>query len=251
LSIINNEDEVLHKLEARLYPNYLGKGEGAYVARSKPEAPLSVENICVSAKNRGGYTGNLSALIEHSNVFFNEMVYQLLDGYSVQILDLFAICPRISGSYNSERDTIGSDKVRLSFRALGRLKGLLAKVKVQNMGIAGDGTCIDKVTDVTTGALNGVITPKGIFRVDGSKIKVYGDNIECGVYFVKDAPGPIYREKVQGNLADNTSTRITGIVPNIEPGRWKVQVVTQYSGSGGILLKAPRAITSTSVLTVA
>jgi hypothetical protein len=124
-------------------------------------------------------------------------------------------------------------------------------VKVQNMGVAGDGTFINTVTDVTTGASNGVITPNGIFRVDGSKIKISGDNVECGVYFVKDAPGPICREKVQGNLADNMPTRITGIVPNIEPGKWKVQVVTQYAGSGNCFLKAPRIITGDSVLTVA
>ena len=83
MAIMNDEDEVLHRIEAKLYPNYLGAGEGAYVARSKPEAPLSVENICVSAKNRGGYTGGLPDLIEHSTIFLNEMTYQLLDGFSV------------------------------------------------------------------------------------------------------------------------------------------------------------------------
>jgi hypothetical protein len=35
---MNEVTEVLHKIEAKLYPNYLGKGEGAYVARSKAEA---------------------------------------------------------------------------------------------------------------------------------------------------------------------------------------------------------------------
>jgi hypothetical protein len=45
MASMNEEDEVLHRIEAKLYPNYLGKGGGGYVARAKPEAPLTVENI--------------------------------------------------------------------------------------------------------------------------------------------------------------------------------------------------------------
>ncbi|MDR2552680.1 MAG: hypothetical protein LBD31_05900 [Treponema sp.] len=38
MAVINEITEVLHKIEAKFYPNYLGKGEGAYVARAKAEA---------------------------------------------------------------------------------------------------------------------------------------------------------------------------------------------------------------------
>jgi hypothetical protein len=38
MAAINEINAVLHKIEAKLYPNYLGKGEGAYLARSKAEA---------------------------------------------------------------------------------------------------------------------------------------------------------------------------------------------------------------------
>jgi hypothetical protein len=250
LSILRNEDEVLHSLEAKLYPNYLGKG-GRFVARAKPDSPLSIEKICISAKNRGGFGGSLSALIEHANVFVDEMFYQLLDGNSVQIQDLLAIYLRIGGSYNSERDTISSEKVGLAFRVLGRLKGLMAKVRVQNAGLAGVSAFIDTVIDVSTDAENSLLTPKGIFRLDGHKIKVAGDHPDCGVYFVKDGSTPIYREKVRGNLADNTSCCITGLVPEISAGQWRAQVVTQYTGSTNTLLKSPRIIVSPTVLTVA
>jgi glutamine synthetase type III len=49
MAIMNEVTEVLHRIKAKLYPNYLGKGEGAYIARSKAEAPLSIEDICASA----------------------------------------------------------------------------------------------------------------------------------------------------------------------------------------------------------
>ena len=248
MAIMNDEDEVLHKIEAKLYPNYLGKGEGAYVARSKPEAPLSVENVCVSAKNRGGYTGSLPDLIEHSTVFLNEMTYQLLDGFSVQIGGLFSLHLRIGGTYHGERDLIGSDKITIAFRILSHLKTLLGKIRVENEGPAGDGAYIDEVTDIKTGAINSVVTPGGMFSLDGHKIKVSGEDGECGVYFVKDGAGPVYREKADGRFADNTAVRIVGIVPNIAAGKWRVQVVTQYTGSTS--LKEPRTIVFPTVLTV-
>ena len=63
MAMINEVNEVLHKIEAKLYPNYLGKGDGAFVARSKAEAPLSIEDICAAAKNRGGFTGQYEDLV--------------------------------------------------------------------------------------------------------------------------------------------------------------------------------------------
>jgi hypothetical protein len=42
MAVMNDVTEVLHKIEAKLYPNYLGKGEGAYVARSKVEKPQRI-----------------------------------------------------------------------------------------------------------------------------------------------------------------------------------------------------------------
>ncbi|GHV03066.1 hypothetical protein FACS189485_05250 [Spirochaetia bacterium] len=56
MAIINEVTEVLHKIEAKFYPNYLGKSEGAFVARAKTEAPLSIEEVCAAAKNRGGFS---------------------------------------------------------------------------------------------------------------------------------------------------------------------------------------------------
>ncbi|MDR0583901.1 MAG: DUF4469 domain-containing protein [Treponema sp.] len=33
-----------------------------------------------------------------------------------------------------------------------------------------------------------------------------------------------------------------GIVPNIAAGKWRVQVVTQFTGSGSASLKEPRTV---------
>jgi hypothetical protein len=72
MPIINEINEVLHKIEAKLYPNYWGKGEGAYVARSKAEAPLTLEDICAADKNCGGFTGQYEDLLDHARVKITE-----------------------------------------------------------------------------------------------------------------------------------------------------------------------------------
>ncbi|MDR0599057.1 MAG: DUF4469 domain-containing protein [Treponema sp.] len=248
MAVMNEVTEVLHKIEAKLYPNYLGKGEGAYVARSKAEAPLSIEDVCASAKNRGGFTGQYEDLVEHTHVFINEMVYQLLDGFSVQVGGYFSLHTRIGGTYNSERDVIGADKIAVSFRELSRLKTLLSQIQVENEGPAGDGAFIDEVADAHSGALNSAVTPGGMVHITGHKIKVEGTDAACGVWFVSAADGA--RTKVAENLAVNRPVEVVALAPSLSAGKYTLEIVTQHSHSS-TLLKEPRAIKAEPELTVA
>jgi hypothetical protein len=99
MAIINNVTEVLHRIRAKLYPNYLQGVEGAYVARAGAEAPLTIEDVCAALKNRGGFTGSYDDLIEHVEQFFDEAAYQLADGFSVQNR-YYSIHPKIGGTFN-------------------------------------------------------------------------------------------------------------------------------------------------------
>jgi hypothetical protein len=53
-SIIDDAKEVLHRIRARLYTNYLPGVDGAYIARTDDEAALNISNVCAAMKNRGG-----------------------------------------------------------------------------------------------------------------------------------------------------------------------------------------------------
>jgi hypothetical protein len=247
MAVIEEINEVLHKIEAKLYPNYLGKGEGAYVARAKAEAPLSIEDICASAKNRGGYTGSYDDLVEHAHIFINETVYQLLDGFSVQMGGFFSIHTRVSGTYHGGHDHIGAENLHIAFRTLGHLKELLLKVEIQNEGVAGDGTYIDEIIDVHTDSLNSILTPGNMAHILGNKIKVEGSDPAVGVWFVSEAAGNA-RTKVSEHLGINKSTEIMALIPVLSAGTYKLEIVTQYAG--GTPLKEPRVITAEAVLTV-
>jgi hypothetical protein len=247
MPIINEINEVLHKIEARLYPNYLGKGEGAYVARAKAEAPLTIEDVCAAAKNRGGFNGSYEELVEHSYIFVNEVVYQLLDGFSVQMGRLFSLHSGITGTYNGPGDSISAENLHIAFRVLSQLKELLLKVKIENEGLAPVGAYIDVIVDVHTDSLNNALTPAGSIHITGDKIKIDGEGAEVGVWFVNTTGGA--RTKVTEHFAINRPTEIVATIPTLAPGQYKLELVTNYThGKAG--LKEPRVIQATPILTV-
>jgi hypothetical protein len=248
MAVINEITEVLHKIEAKLYPNYLGKGEGAYVARAKAEAPLAIEDVCAAAKNRGGFTGQYEDLVEHAHIFINEIIYQLLDGFSVQLGAFCSLHTKISGTYHGANDHIGAENLHVAFRTLRHLKELLLKVKIENEGIAGDGAYIDEIIDVHSETVNSAITPGNMIHILGHKIKVEGEDAECGVWFVSCADGA--RVKITERLGINRTTELVGTIPALTAGTYKLEVVTRYT-AGGVALKEARVIKAEFVLTAA
>jgi hypothetical protein len=234
MAVISDITEVLHKIEAKLYPNYLGKGEGAYVARARAEAPLSIEDVCAAAKNRGGFTGQYEDLAEHAHVFINEVVYQLLDGFSVQLGGFCSLHTRISGTYHGANDAIGADSLHVAFHTLRRLKELLLNVKIENEGIAGDGAYIDEIIDIHTDSVNSTITPGNMIHILGHKIKVEGEKDECGVWFVAQTDGA--RVKITERLGINRTTELVGAIPALAAGTYRLEVVTRYT-TGGVAIE--------------
>jgi hypothetical protein len=248
MAVINEETDVPHKIKTKLYPNYLGTGEGAYVARAKAEAPLSIEDVCAAAKNRGGFTGQYDDLVEHAHIFMNEIIYQLLDGFSVQLGGFCSLYTRIRGTYRGTNDRIGAENLHVAFHTLRHLKELLLKVKIENEGVAGDGAYIDEIIDVHSRTVNSTLTPGGVFALAGHKIKVKGDKSECGVWFVSQADNA--RVKIAEHLRINRGNEIVGEIPALTAGTYKVEVVTCFS-NGIRLLKEARVIKGVQILTVA
>jgi hypothetical protein len=95
IAIINDVNEVLHRIREKLYPNYLPTLEGAYIARTDNEAFLSIEEVCAALKNRGGFTGSYDDLVEHVRQFFDEAAYQLCDGFTVNA-GYFSVHPNVA-----------------------------------------------------------------------------------------------------------------------------------------------------------
>jgi hypothetical protein len=250
MALINDITGVMHRIRAKLYPNYLRGVEGAYIARTRAEAPLSIESVCAAAKNRGGFTGSYEDLVEHVKIYFDEAVYQLADGFSVRN-SYFSIHPKIGGTFNKASDPVdaGKHKINFSFRASSRLREIASKIAVEIEGMADVTGYIDEVVDIHTASVDETLTPGGAFTIFGHKIKVDGDDPAVGVWFVGRADGN--RTKVGERFVENGPSKVIALIPGgLAAGIYTLEIVTLYS-SGGTGLKAPRTITCPFELTVA
>jgi hypothetical protein len=141
---------------------------------------------------------------------------------------------------------VSKHPIRFGFHVLKRLRDIVPHIEVLIEGVHDGSGFIADITDVSTESVNETLTPGGMFAVTGHKIKVAGSDLACGVFFV-DGAGQ--RVPVAGHLADNQSNRLVGIIPALSAGTWKLEVVSQFSGSS-TPLKAPRTVLLAAELTV-
>ncbi|GHU29897.1 hypothetical protein FACS1894172_01980 [Spirochaetia bacterium] len=243
-----NVNEVLHRIRAKLYHNYLPNINGKYIARTQAEAPLSVEDVCAAAKNRGGFTGSYEDLVKNVTIYLDEAAYQLADGFAVQN-DYYCIYPKINGTFDKVEPAVDLNEhpVAFNFRVKAGLRKLSERITVTIEGIAETGAYIDEILDVSTGLINETFTAGEMTVISGHNIKIAGSNQSCGLYFDDE-----FGNKTQvplNQLAQNTSSKIIAKIPQLAAGKYRIRIVTQFT-HGSALLKEPRIILSSSELDV-
>ena len=247
------EQDVLYEIRTKLYPNYLPKVEGKYVARTNSRRSMSIEEVCMTLKRRTSYEGDYNTTVKAVKAYFEELVYQVCNGSTVNT-GYFSIHANIGGIFNSQRDIHDREKNPISFRTrfLSRMNRLIRFIKVEIEGMADTNGFIDEFFDGRTKSTNDSISSNDVFSITGEKIKVVSDeeNTDCGVFFVK-SDDPSVRLKVNSYLIENTSTKINGITPTLfTPASYRIEIVTQYNGSSQGFLKHPRTIASDFELTI-
>jgi len=246
MSSVYEVSERMHKMRAKLYPNYLPGAGGTYIARTTNEAAVTVEDICASMKNRAGYSGTYEECVQTVKHFFLEMEYQLGDGFSVNT-GFFTIRPNIGGVFQSDKEWCDPSKhpITFHFQALKRMLKLRDDIEVIVEGYAESQGWISEFIDLEESLVNTVFMAGNMFAVSGHKIKIAGADPSCGVYFVP-VEDPSKAVKVE-RIGENTASHVSGIAPNTGYAYNKVEIRTQFASSG-TNLKAPRIITSSFTL---
>jgi hypothetical protein len=242
--------EKLNNIRVKLYQNNLPKAEGRFIARNESGTPLEIEEVCAYMKNRGGFTGSYDDLIEHVKRFLDETMYQLCNGKAVN-MRYFSIHSSVGGTFDSAHERHDHDKnpVTFRFRCRRAMRELARATGVIIIAVADAAGYISDFTDVSSQGINETVKRGGQFVISGHKIKVEGDDPSCGLYF-ESVPNK-RRIKVEGQLAENSPSKIIGIVPRLAAHRqYKVVIISQFTGSG-TLLKTPRVITSDFALEAA
>lgn len=240
---------ILHKIKAYLYDNQLTKDNpNDFIARTVSERSLSVKQICESAVNRGGADISASAMEHATELFLKEMAYQLCDGFSVNT-GYFTANTQIRGVFDSPSETFNSEKhsILFQFNQGEKLRAEIPNIEINILGVADASSAILQVTDVKSGNINDLLTPGRNLKISGTKIKVGGDNPESGIYFVSTDTNT--RTKVEEtDVVVNNPSELIVIIPTLPAGTYKLEIVTQQSGS--TLLKEPRTAAFEKVLTV-
>jgi hypothetical protein len=239
MSVTNDPDEVLHRIRVKLIASNLPGSKDAYYALTANEAELTVEEVAAVMVKRGGFTGNYHDLVTHVKEFMSEIAYQLCDGFTVNA-GYFSIHPAVGGLFRYKNEDPGSHPVQFRFRVRKPLRDLARYITVE-VDAGADAGAIDNFIDVASGETNGRVTPGGIYTVTGRRIKVTGGSPECGVYFLSESDQRQFKAPVK--FAVNLSAKVSGIVPPLPAGEYRIAIKTQYT-IGGIDLKQPRTVTS-------
>lgn len=240
---------ILHKIKAYLYENFLTPDPDDYSARVSSERTLSVKDICTAAVTRGGADTTAQAMEHNVNLFLKEMAYQMCDGYSVNT-GYFTATTQINGVFNSAIDTFDPKRhtVYFNFNQGDLLRREIPSIEVDIMGVAEVGCYIGQVIDMKTGKINETLTPGRNLKIIGSKLKIAGDNPAVGVYFANQAPGEIIRVD-PSDIVTNNPSELMIVIPQLAPGSYKLEIRTQYAI--GSLVKEPRSAVFEKNLTVA
>ena len=247
MSTISNPGIILHRIRVKLYPNYLQNVGGSYIARTDNEKTLTVGDVCAALKTRGGFTGNYEDLMEYVRQYYDEVAYQLCDGYAVTN-GYYTIHPNIGGSFNAVNEAHDHEKHPVTFRfgTRAKLRSLVKNIAVDVAGIADTAGYIDTFIDYEENSVNGIFVPGNQFAIHGNKIKVEGDDPEIGVYFVP-VDNPALAVKVS-RIAENSPSKITGLAPDTGNLYNRIEIRTRYSGVNNKLLKTPKTLTGSFVL---
>ena len=238
--------QVMHRIRVKLYPNYLPKG-GSYIARTDNEASLTIEQVCAALCDRGGFKRDYDELVDFVKKFFDEAAYQLCDGFAINT-GYFSIYPKLGGTFKTVHESPDPKKHPLSFhfRPLKKLRDLAEHIHVIVEGEANVSGYIDTFTDTDEHAENSIFVPGNMFVLTGHKIKIAGDDPDCGLYLVP-VDDPSKAVKIW-RISENGASKITGIMPSSQNMLSRLEIRTQFAGSGGIFLKTPRIISSSFTL---
>jgi len=242
MSGITDLERILHHIRVKLYPNYLPDQRGTYIARTDSDKTVNIRDVCTIMVTRAGFDGDFNTLQDYVDQFFEELAYQLCDGFTVNCT-YFSVHPNIGGVFTSEREAHDHKKHPITFRfsALAKLRALAKNIDVEIEGIADMPAYIDEFMDLEEKSTNNIYVPGNGFAVHGHNIKVDGNDPACGVFFVPVAD-PTKRVKAT-RILENNPSKVIGVAPSTGYPLNKVEIVTQFT-KGNVTLVSPRTITS-------
>jgi hypothetical protein len=239
---------ILHTIKVYLYESQLAGEVERYYGRVAHERTLSLREVCINARERGGSKNSPEMLEYMFKEVWDEIAFCLCDGFAVNIgFGLLRLT--IHGEFNSVDEQFDPEKHRLEFNftPLAPLYKYAPDAVVNVLGKKKERAYISTVTDLNTKSTT-EISSGGLVQVEGKDIKVVPeDDEETGVFFIA-SDGTVY--PARNKPLWNYPQKLLLSAPDVPAGVYTIQVVTKYSG-GGILLTTPITVECQGIVVVA
>jgi hypothetical protein len=130
------------------------------------------------------------------------------------------------------------------------LRETLKKTPVNVIGLAPDRAAIATLTDVASGKVNEKMTPGGMATLQGSRIKIDGDDPAVGL-FITNQDTQQATQVPATSIGMNDPKKVMFVIPaDLETGNYLISIVTQSGSNSTRLLNEPRTILFNQVLIV-
>ena len=168
------------------------------------------------------------------NAYANTVLKVLAAGNAVKFGELGTFYIAGKGTVESGN---GKPNLTVKFSATQTLKDAVQNVEIASSEYIAPSGIIATVTDVATGKTDGSVTAGGSVLLEGTSLKVGGD--DSGIWFAPvSASGELSSEsewiKVESALIYNLPSKLLFALPaSVSSGRFKIIVRTRYAGKSG------------------
>jgi hypothetical protein len=137
--------------------------------------------------------------------------------------------PSITGKFNDATDSYDHSRhsLRYSMNFSKDIREKISRVKMTKVQAPVTGPIIVAIKDSLSGQTDGTLSAGGVLDIAGSRLKVYPDIPEDGVYFLA-SDGTEYKASV---LVENKPSRVIVMLPVLPVGSYTLEVRTHYSSS--------------------
>lgn len=227
-----------------LTDNLLNTDTNDYVAKSSNVRSYTLEEIIdrMAGKGMSLTKVDISAVLQ---AYHNEISNIIADGSAVNT-PLFNAQPSISGTFNSMTDTYDPTRHKIKTNLTGGkvIKEAATKISFNKVPAPAQNTQITAVIDKTTNSTNDKLTKNAPIEITGNKIKITTEQ-GAGVFFIADSGA----ETQAAMIISNNPSSLIVMTPNLENGKYWVEIRTFYT-SGGSPLKNIRTTRFSKLFTI-
>ncbi|MDR1676098.1 MAG: DUF4469 domain-containing protein, partial [Tannerella sp.] len=103
----------------------------------------------------------------------------------------------------------------------------VAKVKMNKVQAPNTGPLVTAIRDGVSGLTDGTLSAGGVLDIAGSRLKVFPDQPDDGVYFV----APDGTEYKASTLVENKPARLIVLLPSLPSGVYTLEIRTHYTNN--------------------